>query len=44
MANSDDCDFFMWAEDLRLMLHQWFGPLYFVTLIQNLRLHRLINL
>ncbi|CAN7113683.1 unnamed protein product [Brassica rapa subsp. narinosa] len=25
MAKFDDCDFFMWVEELTLMLHQWFG-------------------
>ncbi|CAF1994837.1 unnamed protein product [Brassica napus] len=44
MANFDDCDFFMWVEELRLMLHQWFGRLDFVTLIQDLRLHPSMNL
>ncbi|KAL0887064.1 hypothetical protein Bca101_011047 [Brassica carinata] len=44
MANFDDCDFFMRVEELRLLLHQWFGRLDFVTLIQDLRLHPSINL
>ncbi|KAF3561426.1 hypothetical protein DY000_02013639 [Brassica cretica] len=44
MANFDDCDFFMWVEELRLLLHQWFERLDFVTLIQDLRLHPSMNL